>query len=107
MEAAPTRIKISINGISSGSLLKIGESVGITSKEALVAEAARRLLPEAGAKAVDPAAGELYLDGGFDVRSPELRGRRGLGSGGCAMVCIVSVSDSGLAALRPGPRTFS
>ena len=65
--AEPTRIKISINGISSGSLLKIGESVGITSKEALIAEAARRLLPEAGAKAVDPAAGELYLDGGFDV----------------------------------------
>ena len=45
--AEPTRIKISINGISSGSLLKIGESVGITSKEALIAEAARRLLPEA------------------------------------------------------------
>ena len=67
MAAAPTRICISVNGISSGSVLKIGESAGITTKEALIAEAARRLLPASEAAAINPGIGKLYLDGGFDV----------------------------------------
>ena len=57
-----TRIRVSVNGTSSGATLKIGTEHNINSSDQLVEAAAGRLLSGEAASAVDVSTAKLYLD---------------------------------------------
>ena len=69
---AMVRIKVRVNGVAGGAMLKIGVEAGIVTDEQLVEAAAAKLLDAEAAAAIDASGAKLYLDGGYDVELSEL-----------------------------------